>query len=115
MEGRSITGAGVMAPSALNSGGSAAYVAPAAPGDVLQGQLECLIPNQWDVLERIATFSAKVRGHRLAGWKRSPHSSTAACAACSRTVTVYRSVLQPEMQGDALESKCEEPPSHAGV
>ena len=115
MEGHSITGTGVIAPSALNSRCSAVYVAPAVPADVLQGELECLISNQWDVLERIATFSAKVRGHRLTGWKRSAHSSTADCAACSRTVTVYRSSVQPEMRGDPLESKCEAPFRYTGV
>ncbi len=71
--------------------------------------------SQLDVLERIAAFAAKVRGHQLTGWKRSRHSSTAACAACGRTVTVYRSLFQPEMQGDAIESDCEEPFRHVAA
>jgi len=71
--------------------------------------------GQLDVLERIAAFAAKVRGHRLTGWTRSPHSSTAACSECNRTVTVYRSLVQPEMQGDAIESDCKEPLRHAAA
>lgn len=71
--------------------------------------------RQLEALERIAAFSAKVRGHQLTGWKRSRHSSTAACASCGRTLTVYRSLLQPEMQGDALESECEEPLRNAAA
>ncbi len=71
--------------------------------------------GQLDVLERIAAFAAKIRGHQLTGWKRSQHSSTAACAACGRTATVYRSLVQPEMQGDAIEGDCEEPLRHVAA
>jgi|HubBroStandDraft_5_1064220.scaffolds.fasta_scaffold1498499_1 hypothetical protein len=67
---------------------------------------------QFDSLERIAAFAAKVRGHQLTGWKRSRYSATAACAACNRTVTVYLSLLQPEMQGAALEGECLEQRTH---
>jgi hypothetical protein len=64
--------------------------------------------DQLNALERIAAFAAKVRGHQLTGWKRSRDSATAACTVCGRTVTVYRSLVQPEMQGDAIESECPE-------
>ncbi len=63
--------------------------------------------SQLDVLERIAAFSAKVRGHQLTGWKRSAHSSTATCEVCRQTVTVYCSLVQPEAGGDAIEGECE--------
>ena len=69
--------------------------------------------DQLDVLEHIAAFAAKVRGHQLTGWKRSRHSATAACSACRRTVTVYRSLVQPVMQGGALEDHCKERVRHA--
>jgi hypothetical protein len=63
--------------------------------------------DQLDALERIAAFAAKIRGHELIGWERSQDSATATCAICRRTVTVYRSLVQPEMQGGAIEAECQ--------
>lgn len=60
---------------------------------------------QLEVLERITAFAAKVHDHKLTGWKRSRHSSMAVCTVCSRTVTVYRSLVQPDIWGDVLSSK----------
>ncbi|MGO4880469.1 MAG: hypothetical protein ACLP59_06550 [Bryobacteraceae bacterium] len=71
--------------------------------------------SQLDALERIAVFAAKVRGHQLTGWKRSAHSSTAACEVCRQTVTVYCSLIQPEMQGEAIKRECEGQVRHAAA
>jgi hypothetical protein len=71
--------------------------------------------SQLDVLERMAAFAALVRDHHLTSWKRSQHSSTSACAVCGRTVTVYRSAVQPEIEGGAIERECDGQVRHAAA
>jgi hypothetical protein len=65
--------------------------------------------QQLAALQRIAAFSAKVRGHHLTAWKIHDYSATAACSKCGRSVTVYPSVMEPEMDGPALSEQCGEP------
>lgn len=62
--------------------------------------------SQFDVLVRIAAFSAALRGHRLTGLLESPDSATAVCAMCHSGVTVHRSLFEPTMDGLALEVEC---------
>jgi hypothetical protein len=64
--------------------------------------------HQFEALQRIAAYAAKVRGHELAVWRTGANSSTARCAKCGRAVTVYASLLQPDMDGPALASRCGE-------
>jgi len=60
-------------------------------------------------LQRIAEFSARVRGHQPSGWWTLEGSATSRCATCERSIAVYRSLAQPEMDGAALAVECEEP------
>jgi hypothetical protein len=65
--------------------------------------------SQFQALARVAAFSAALRGHQLAGWLESVDSATAVCAECQSGVTVYRSLLEPTVDGLALEVDC---PAH---
>jgi hypothetical protein len=58
--------------------------------------------HQMTALQRIAEFSARVRGHQPNGWWTLEGSATSRCATCERSVGVYRSLAQPEMDGAAL-------------
>jgi hypothetical protein len=64
--------------------------------------------HQFEALQRIAAFSAKLRGHELTVWRSGAGSSTARCVKCGRAVTVYASFLQPDMDGPALACMCGE-------
>lgn len=65
------------------------------------------IAHQIEVLQRIAEFSAQAHGHSLNPWRTSEYSATAACSSCGSTVTVYVSLLQPDMEGSALSAGCD--------
>jgi hypothetical protein len=62
--------------------------------------------DQIVVLQRIAVFAAKVRGHALGKWRTGDGFAVASCIQCGREITVYRSAIQPEMDGEALASEC---------
>jgi len=62
--------------------------------------------SQFEVLKRIAVFSAALRGHELAGWLETPESATAACAVCGLSITVRLSLWEPRIDGGALEIVC---------
>ena len=64
------------------------------------------IAHQIEVLQRIAEFSARAHGHSLNAWRTSEYSATAVCSSCGSTVTVYVSLLQPDMEGTALSAEC---------
>jgi len=64
------------------------------------------IAPQLAVLQRIAEFSAQAYGHSLDAWRTSEYSATAACSKCGSTVTVYVSLLQPDLDGTALSTEC---------
>ena len=64
------------------------------------------IARQLDILKRIAEFSAQAHGHSLSAWRTGEYSATAACAKCGRTVTIYVSLLQPGIEGTALDAEC---------
>ena len=59
-------------------------------------------------LQRIAVFSAKVRGHVLGDWHAGDSSAVASCVRCGAALRVYFPVIQPEMDGPALEQLCGE-------
>jgi len=64
------------------------------------------IAHQLATLRRIAEFSAQACGHSLNAWRTNEYSSTAGCAKCGSTVTVYVSLPQPDMEGTALNAEC---------
>jgi hypothetical protein len=65
------------------------------------------IASQLAALQRIAAFSAKVRGHDLGAWDTREGCSVARCIRCGAALNVYFPVLQPELEGAAVESLCD--------
>ena len=64
------------------------------------------IADQIAALERIAAFSAKLRGHELGDWRTGQGFARASCVRCGKVLEVYTSLVQPEMAGDALKDDC---------
>jgi hypothetical protein len=64
------------------------------------------IAGQVAALQRIATFSAKLRGHELGEWQMGEGFATAGCVRCGQGIRVYWSLVQPEMEGPALDKPC---------
>jgi hypothetical protein len=62
--------------------------------------------DQFAALHRIALFSAAVRGHKLGDWCTGEGSAQASCVLCGAELRVYFPVVQPEMDGPALEQEC---------
>jgi hypothetical protein len=62
--------------------------------------------DQLEALQRIAAFSAKVRGHELGEWLVGENFAQAACIRCQAELRVYYSPIQPEMDGAALNAPC---------
>jgi len=62
--------------------------------------------DQLTALQRIATFSAAVRGHALGEWQVGDNLARAKCIRCSAELRVYFPTLQPEMDGSALDREC---------
>ena len=62
--------------------------------------------NQVATLQRIAVFSAAVRGHEVGGWQIEENSATATCLHCGAAVRVYFPALDPKMDGPAVEDTC---------
>jgi len=65
--------------------------------------------SQISAIQHIAVFSAAVRGHELGAWQVGPHSALASCVRCGAALRVHFPVIQPEMDGPALEQLCGEP------
>jgi len=63
--------------------------------------------DQLAALKRIASFSAKIRGHELGTWHSAENFAQASCIRCGAALRVYFPSLQPEMEGTALERTCE--------
>jgi hypothetical protein len=57
-------------------------------------------------LQRIAAFSAKLRGHELVEWRAGEGFAQAACILCRAELRVYSSLAQPDMDGPALDGLC---------
>jgi hypothetical protein len=64
------------------------------------------ITDQLAALERIAIFSARLRGHELGAWRNDEVLAFASCVHCGREVRVYCSPLQPDIDGLGLEDGC---------
>jgi hypothetical protein len=64
------------------------------------------IAHQLAPLQRIATFSAAVRGHALGEWQTGEGFALASCIQCGAELRVYFPALQPEMDGPALGCEC---------
>lgn len=64
------------------------------------------IADQLTALQRIATFSAAVRGHELGDWQTGGDYAEASCVRCGAHLRVYFPALQPEMEGAALGPEC---------
>ncbi|MGO4880430.1 MAG: hypothetical protein ACLP59_06355 [Bryobacteraceae bacterium] len=69
------------------------------------------LADQFEILQRIATFSARVRGHELGEWRRSENGARASCTQCGAELCVYFPALQPEMDGPALDHLCGKRPA----
>ena len=67
--------------------------------------------GQFEILKRIATFSAGVRGHELGDWHESENGAKTSCRQCGAELRVYYPALQPEMDGPALDRLCGERPA----
>jgi len=65
-----------------------------------------VIAEQMAALQRIATFSAAVRGHELAEWRISDGTARATCVRCGADLRVYFPAFQPEMDGPVLDQLC---------
>jgi hypothetical protein len=65
------------------------------------------VTSQLTALQRIAAFSAKVRGHDLGAWDTREGCSRSRCIRCGGALNVYFPVLQPELEGAAVESLCD--------
>jgi len=65
------------------------------------------IARQLVASQRIAAFSAKVRGHELGEWSAGEDLALASCIQCGAQLRVYFPALQPEMDGPALDQECE--------
>jgi hypothetical protein len=63
--------------------------------------------HQLATLQRIAVFSAAVRGHELGEWQIGEGLAAAKCANCGAELRVYTPALQPEMDGPALANACD--------
>jgi hypothetical protein len=64
------------------------------------------ITDQLAALERIAVFSARLRGHELGAWCNDEVLAFASCVHCGRELRVYCSPLQPDIDGSGLEDGC---------
>jgi hypothetical protein len=62
--------------------------------------------DQLAALQRIAIFSAKLRGHELGAWRNDDVLAFASCIHCGRELRVYCSPLQPDIDGSALKDPC---------
>jgi len=64
------------------------------------------ITDQLIALQRIAAFSASLRGHELGEWRTGEGLARARCVHCGREVHVYCSPIQPDVEGPGLEDAC---------
>lgn len=58
----------------------------------------------YEVLQRIAEFSARIRGRQLSNWRASLDSRTATCSHCGRAVTIHPSLMHPRWMGKPSKS-----------
>jgi hypothetical protein len=66
------------------------------------------ITRQVMALQHIAAFSAALRGHELSAWQTGQGFALAHCVRCGAELRVYFPVLEPEMDGAALDRECDQ-------
>ena len=72
-----------------------------------------LIVDQIIAFDSIASVAANVRGHELGSWRLQDGMAAATCIRCGRSLVVYYSPLQPDMEGSMLQHTCKsEAPEH---
>jgi hypothetical protein len=64
------------------------------------------VADQLAAFQRIAAFSAAMRGHGLGEWQTGEGFALAHCIQCSAELRVYFPALEPEMDGPALDYEC---------
>ena len=64
--------------------------------------------HQLVALQRIAAYSAEVRGHKLGEWRTGDNFAMASCVRCGAALQVHFPALQPEIDGQAIEHFCGE-------
>jgi hypothetical protein len=64
------------------------------------------ITDQLTALQRIAVFSAKLRGHELGAWRTGKGLAVASCVHCGRELRAYCSPGEPDIEGSCLEDAC---------
>jgi len=65
------------------------------------------VADQLAALQRIAAFSATLRGHELGAWHTREGCSQARCIRCRAELRVYFPAVQPEVSGAAIERLCD--------
>jgi len=64
------------------------------------------LARQLAALQRIAAFSATVRGHELGEWHTRKGCSSTHCIRCRAQLRVRFPAIQPEVDGTAVERLC---------
>lgn len=62
--------------------------------------------SQMSGYERIAAISAVLRGHELGEWRFQESFAVANCVRCGRELLVHNSLVEPDMDGGALDHRC---------
>jgi hypothetical protein len=64
------------------------------------------VSDQIAVLKHIAGFAAGLRGHQLGRWQDQDAMSSVHCGRCGCELHVVRTLMQPEIEGTALDEAC---------
>lgn len=70
--------------------------------------------DRLSALQRIAAFSAAIRGHDLGEWSTADNVAMTTCIRCGEKLCAYIPAVQPEIYGPVLASLCQ-PQSAAGA
>ena len=62
--------------------------------------------DQLAALQRIAVFSARLRGHEMGEWRTDNSCAVGSCVRCGRQLRLACSPFEPDIDGPALESIC---------
>jgi hypothetical protein len=65
-----------------------------------------IMDGQLAIAQRIAAFSARLRGHELGVWRDEQDHSRANCIHCGAEARVYSSLYEPDAGGAALLAGC---------
>ena len=64
------------------------------------------LADEWKTMQRMAVFSAKLRGHELGDMRAGNGFARATCIRCQAELRVYTSLFQPDMDGTVLDRLC---------